>query len=78
MHRHHIRQVEAHVYADRGRHFILVPSRRVDELRLHLGSHGIHCGRAELAAAGFERVEVELSGELDVYSIQALLDYWEG
>jgi hypothetical protein len=54
---------------------IHVPNGRGEELRLHLESHGIHSKVSPPAETTFERVEVE--GNVDAETLQALVDQWE-
>jgi hypothetical protein len=54
---------------------IHVPNGRGEELRIHLASHGVHSKVSPAAETPFERVEVE--GDVDPETLQALIDQWE-
>jgi hypothetical protein len=58
-----------------GHYFIHAPVGRGEELRLHLASHGWASRVSELAEADFDRLELE--GDADPASVQAILDHWE-
>ena len=57
------------------KHVIHVPNGRGEELRLHLASHGIAATLSPPAETPYERLEVE--GDVDPESLQALVDAWE-
>jgi hypothetical protein len=54
---------------------IHVPSGRGEELRVHLASHGIHSKVSPPAQTPFQRLEVE--GDVDAETLQAVVDEWE-
>src|SRR5262245_37299016 len=54
---------------------IHVPDGRGEELRLHLASHGIASKVSTAATTPYERLEVE--GNVDPVSLQAIIDQWE-
>jgi hypothetical protein len=65
----------ATVYDVDGRRFIHAPAGRGEELRLHLASHGIRSELSTLAAADFDRLE--LDADANPVEVQAILDHWE-
>lgn len=62
------------IYVLQDRRFIRTPAGRGEELRLHLASHGI-TSRVHRLAEGLDRVD--LVGDVDPVTIQAILDLWE-
>jgi hypothetical protein len=66
---------ELRVYPVGNRRFVYAPEGRGKELQLHLASHGIPATVAHVPEVSSERLE--LPGDVDVGSVQALLDHWE-
>jgi hypothetical protein len=54
---------------------IQVENGRGEELRQHLASHGIVSKVRSAADTPFERLEIE--GDADAETVQAVLDHWE-
>ena len=63
------------VYPAGDQKVVHVPNGRGEELRLHLEAHGIHSQVSPPAATPYERLEVE--GDVDAVTLQALVDKWE-
>jgi hypothetical protein len=68
-------QTDPDVYVLYDRQFVRTPPGRGEELRLHLASHGIRSKVTHLEAGSFDRVD--LVGEADPVTVQAILDHWE-
>jgi hypothetical protein len=51
------------------------PNGRGEELRLHLAAHGIHSKVSPAAQTHFERLEID--DDVDVDTLQAIVDQWE-
>jgi hypothetical protein len=66
---------ELKVYPAGKQMVIHVPSGRGEELRIHLESHGVRSKVSPTAETLFERLEVE--GEVDAETLQAIVDQWE-
>ena len=66
---------ELKVFTLGGQKVIHVPNGRGEELRIHLAAHGIRSQVSPAAQTGHERLEVE--GDVDPESLQALVDQWE-
>ena len=66
---------ELKVFPVGGQNIVHVPDGRGEELRIHLESHGIHSQVSPAAETGHERLEVE--GDVDPVTLQALVDQWE-
>jgi hypothetical protein len=63
------------VTSEGGRHFITVPSERVQDLRTHLRSGGVLSGRPEPSCTGFD--SIELARGSDTEAVQRLLSGWK-
>jgi hypothetical protein len=66
---------ELEIYPVDGRYFVHAPAGRGNELLVHLASQGIGAEVSEVAEAAFDRLE--LKGEIDPVTLQAILDAWE-
>ncbi len=66
---------ELKVFPVGGQNIVHVPNGRGEELRVHLESHGIRSRVSPAAETGYERLEVE--GDVDPLTLQALVDQWE-
>lgn len=64
-----------HVYPMGQRLVVFVPGGRGEELRIHLGSHAIEATVRQDAGTQYERLEV--AGDADAVTLQAILDNWE-
>jgi hypothetical protein len=58
-----------------GQIVVHVPNGRGEELRTHLGAHGIESKVSTAAETSFERVEID--GDEDIQDVQAIVDQWE-
>ena len=59
-----------------GDQFVIhVPNGRGEQLRVHLAEHGVRAQVSPVAAAPFERVEVEK--DVDPETLQSIVDLWE-
>jgi hypothetical protein len=67
---------ELKVYPAGDQLVVHVPEGRGEELRVHLGSHGIRSKVSPPAQGPFERLEVE-GGGADAETLQAVVDQWE-
>ena len=63
------------VASEGGRHFITVPSERVQDLRSHLRTGGILSGRPEPSCTGFD--SIGLARGSDAAAVQKLLSEWK-
>jgi len=71
-----VQNTEAARIVIRGGHTIIhVPGGRGDELRIHLESHGIHSNLVPGQGGAEERLALE--GDVDLGTLQAILDQWE-
>jgi hypothetical protein len=66
---------ELKVFHVGGQNIIHVPNGRGEELRVHLEAHGIHSKVSPTTSTAYERLEVE--GDVDPETLQALVDQWE-
>jgi hypothetical protein len=63
------------LFSQGDRHFITVDVAKADALREHLRSHNITTSSPEGSAGPY--VSIELGGDVDPESVQAILDQWE-
>lgn len=68
-------QTDPDVYVLYDGQFVRTPPGRGEELRVHLASHGISSALSRLPESRFDRVD--LLGEFDPVTVQAILDHWE-
>lgn len=66
---------ELKIYLVDGRYFVHAPAGRGEELLVHLASLGIGSEESAVAEASFDRLE--LKGDIDPVTVQAILDEWE-
>jgi hypothetical protein len=66
---------KARVLNTDGRTTIQVPNGRGEELRIHLASHAILAHAVPPTETAYERLEVD--GEADRVTLQAMVDQWE-
>jgi hypothetical protein len=66
---------EVKVYPLGNRTIIHVPGGRGEELRIHLESHGIQSKLSATPWPAYQRLEI--AGDVDLDTIQALVDHWE-
>lgn len=63
------------VQEDGKRRYINVPSARANDLHFYLRSNRVHAAPPEPAYTGFDNIE--LAKEINVATVQALLDVWK-
>jgi hypothetical protein len=66
---------ELRVYPSGNRLVVYVPNGRGEELRIHLASHSIRATVGKAAGTPYERLEVV--GNVEADTLQAILDHWE-
>lgn len=69
------KQKKLQVQADGRRHYISVPAGRAIDLHNYLRSNRVHSAPPAPSYTGFD--SIELSNDMDVRSVQALLDVWK-